>query len=286
MRKLYEAASFINDYIESFGLKINPSSRIGQMHRFFCSADGGPASPIGKDDPKLDQALESMRDARQLEFIFDYLNVTTDMKDLRTRLKILLKDSVLPQDDKMKSKGRDRQTEFYVYAVCSKAGLEPVFNEQPDIRVKLKNGIFGLAVKRVKSSSNLVENVRGAADQVQRSDLPGFTILDSSLAFNPDNDLVGKQMSDEIFHKRYDTVLRMMIYGNEGDEEKMRETSRPKGVRAIIFHDHQIRLHPTHGWDLASLTMMFDTTRPNCSNQRRQRELNEFWSRYKKGLPT
>lgn len=234
----------------------------------------------------MDQACEFMRDARQLEFIFDFLDDTAAMDDIRGRVKILLKDSVLPQDDKEQSRGRDRQTEFFVYAVCSKAGLEPIFHEQPDIRIKLKNDTFGLAVKRVKSRSNLVDNVRRAASQVQSSNLPGFTVLDTSIAFNPDNDVIRQAIPDEIFHKRHVEALRLMIHGDDGDEEVLRETSRPKGVRGIIFHDHQIRWDPPHGWQLASLTMKFDTTRPNCPNQRRQRELVEFWKRYQRGLPT
>ncbi len=259
------------------------------MRRAFCSPDGGPAPPIDGDDARLDQGCEFMRDARQLEFIFDFLDDTAAMDDIRGRVRILLKDSVLPQDDKEQSKGRDRQTEFFVYAVCSKAGLEPIFHEQPDIRIELKNGTFGLAVKRVKSRSKLVENVRRAASQVQSSGLPGFIVLDTSIAFNPDNDLIRRALPDDIFHQRHLEALRMMIHGDDGDdgdEEVLRETSRPKGVRGIIFHDHQIRWDPPDGWQLASLTMMFDTTRPNCPNQRRQRELAEFWKRYKRGLPT
>ncbi len=151
MRTFAESAKYVVETLRSFGLEVHPASRLGKMYRTLVAPDGSPAPFIPEGSENFAVALEAIRDVQQLAFILDYISLPDLPPDFQNRLKLLLKDSVLPQDDIALTKGRDTQCEFFVAAICAKGNLNPLLHEQPDLRIEMDGETFGIAVKRCKS---------------------------------------------------------------------------------------------------------------------------------------
>ena len=194
-----EMSSFVIATIEAEGVRVPPSSRLRRMHHLYHSGIG----TIGLDHPEYEIALEGERDMQLLAFAFDQLAGTESSDAYGDRLKKLVRDSVLPQDDRMKSPGRDAAFEIYVGAVCTAARLLPVRWEEPDVSSVLDEIKYGFAAKRLKSLGQLRKRVRDAVYQIDRCGLPGVVVLDLALAFNPANRRI-RQMHDAIFWSEYE----------------------------------------------------------------------------------
>jgi hypothetical protein len=153
------------------------------MHGIFAAA----GKVIPPHHPQFDVALEAQRDMQLLSFVFDQFGSVTPSDAYRTLVYKAVRDSALPQKDRVRSVGRDAVFELFVGAVCTSAGLHPVELEEPDVICVLNGMRFGIAAKRVKSAANILKNVEKAVDQIRKSQLPGIVALDTSLAFNPRN---------------------------------------------------------------------------------------------------
>jgi hypothetical protein len=156
--------------------------------------------------------------------------------------------------------------------------MEPVEHAEPDVQCMVGNQRFGIAVKRVKNVKRLEERVRGAAKQIERCNLPGIIALDVSLALNPGNKRVWHPMSDETFRDLYHVAIHKFI---ELHHDDLQEWVRRRGVRGIVFHDHQVRLGVDGHWWLESMTYRLCTARVN---QRRNCEFAAFEGQYVRGL--
>jgi hypothetical protein len=246
------------------------------MWRVFFDENSKIRPMIPKDDPEFQVALESYRDVSQLAFVLD---TVTDPMMLTSHLRRLVDDSVLPQQDKKESVGRNAQTELYAYAICQRAGLTPATLEEPDVQCTFNSQQFGLAVKRIKSIQKLQSRVRKAAEQIEKSRFPGVVILDTTIALNPENTRIWQVIDSDQFGPVYRAGFRLFI---DSVADDLVDWVRGTGVRGIVFHDSVIHLCTDSRWSVAGMNFGFNASR---HNQRRRREFDAFWAAYRRGLP-
>jgi hypothetical protein len=176
-----ENATYIIEQVRKLGLNPHPSSRLMLMHRVLNSGF------IQPEDPRFPTALEAERDLQQLGFVFDQLESHRDNPEFTALVKKALKDSVLPQDNREESVGRNSQFHLYLAAVCQNAGLLPVGYDEPDVSCSIDGRAFGIAAKRIKSMHQIGRHIKKAARQICRANRPGIIALELSLAWNPRN---------------------------------------------------------------------------------------------------
>lgn len=261
--------------IKSFGVQPHPESRLMRMHRVLTEANG----IIPPDHPEFETALEAERDLQVLAFVFEMADEHATDAEFGRLVRNALKDSLLPNDDRSNSRGRDAQFELFVGAVCQNAGLHPVAREQPDVTCHIEGIKFGIAVKRIKSIANLQKNVRKAAEQIEGTRLPGIIALETNLALNLDNQRITTPIPEMEFSTLYWQALKLRMTEYH---DRIQELVRGKGVRGLVVHDQQVRFEPSGEWSLAGMTMSVNTAR---DNQRRNREFALFEKYYLRGLP-
>lgn len=270
-----ENASYVVASVEALGLQVPGGSRLMQMHRVLTQQE----SIIQPDDPQFQTALEAERDLQVLGFVFDMAAAHPSDSKFHDLIKKVLSDSVLPQDNRNQSKGRDFQFELFVAAICLNAGLTPVNREEPDVTCFVNGTKYAIAAKRIKTAGNLGKRIKKGATQIEKAGIPGIIALETSLLFNQDNVRITSPISDADFWPRYAQGLREHI---KPYHDKIQKWIRGKGVRGIVFHDQQVRFEPTGEWSLAGMTMTLSTA---LVNQRRNREFQIFEEHYLKGLP-
>jgi hypothetical protein len=197
---------------------------------------------------------------------------------MKPLLRKVIADSALPKHDSHRSAGRDAQCELHVAAICEKAGMAPELAE-PDICCSVDGIRYGIAVKRVKSESQIEKHIRKASRQIELAELPGHIAMDVSMAFNPQNQrVVG--VSDAELARAHQLATRRF-----GDAwfGRMKQWVRGRDVRSVILLDHFVRQHPVEGWGLNSFTRFIPLS---PDNQRRRREFDAFQRRFIKGLAT
>ena len=270
-----ENASFVIAAVRVMGIEPHPQSRLMQMHRVLTEA----TRTIQSGDSGFDTALEAERDMTLLSFVFDQSNAHGDDLHFQSLIKHMLNDSVLPQDNRGQSKGRDTQFELYVAAVCQSAGLVPVDYEEPDVTCTVDGVKFGIAAKRVKNVANLNKRVKKAAQQIETAQLPGIVALDTCLALNPDNERIATPIPDHEFGPLYSQALTRFL---DDYHRKIYDWVDGKGVRGVVFHDHQVRLQPDTQWGLAGMTFWLSTAH---NDEQANREFSSFKDSYVRGLP-
>ena len=274
-----ECAAYVIDSVRSLGLTPHSQSRLMRMYNAMCNPDGTPRPFIAVTDPNFQSALEAVRDMQLLEFVFEQLEDEPNQAAIRPLVSAALKDSVLPQADMRRSRGRDTQFELFVGALCRRARMYPVAHSEPDITCVHNGTAYGIAAKRVKSMSNLEKLVRKAGDQVLNSGLCGIVALDLSLALDRDNVRIDAPMSPTTFRDLYSADVDQFV---QKYQPRMQEWVRGKGVRGVECHDHKVRHVQGGQWALESFTFAICTAR---DNQRRRREFHLFNSSYQGALP-
>jgi hypothetical protein len=250
-------------------------SRLAQMCTILIENEFVPLT-----DARLEHALEAVRDLTLMEFVFDHMKEDdrTDDEFIR-RMRQVIDDSILPQNDQQQSVGRNAQFELYIHALCRSAELTPVTFGEPDVRCNVRGITFGIAAKRIKSLSKLKDRVTEAADQIQKSRLPGIIAIDTCIALNPTNQRITIKIPDDEFGAMWNEALRQFTFDNY---DWIQENVRGKGVRGIVIHDHQVRWKDEADWELVGMTYWIPTTR---ENKRRAREAAWFYDAYQRGLP-
>jgi hypothetical protein len=241
-----ELASFVIDTIEAAGVSVPDSSRLWRMHRLYNSG----LTTIEQSHPDYEMALEAERDLQLLAFVFDQCGATALSEGYLERLRLLVGDSVLPQDDPINSPGRDAGFELYAGAICSAAQFLPVIWEEPDVTCVLNGVKYGFPAKRIKSLRSLEQRIRDAVRQIRRSGLPGVIVLDVGVAFNPSNYRLA-EMADTIFWNEYYTNCRATW---DQYEARIQARLSRANVLGLIIHDYHIRLRNGQ-WALAGMTM-------------------------------
>ncbi len=274
-----DACAFVINKLESFGLRVDPSSRWGTLRRLFFAKDGSSRGLIPFDDPDFEFAVEGQRDLNQISFVFDVLP-DDFLAANREKLRLLLRDPNLPQDAFKSSSGRDTQAELYIAAICWRAGLRPVALEEPDVRC-VHNGLtFGLAVKRLKKNlDRLRDRVREAASQIQRSNLPGLIVLDVSLVGNPENLRLFDRLPEPLFGQYYRAAMTRFLDTHFGE---FYELVRAKNTRGIIVMDSQVRLAGNDDWEHCGMTVGALT---EMDDDRGAREFESIWAAIQRGIP-
>lgn len=270
-----ENASFVIAAVRAMGIEPHPQSRVMQMHRVLTKA----TRTIQPDDPDFETAVEAERDMTLLGFVFDQSNAHGDDLHFQSLVKHMLNDSIFPQDNRGQSKGRDTQFELFVAAVCQSAGLVPVEYEEPDVTCTVDGIKFGIAAKRLKNVSNLNRRVKKAAQQIETAQLPGIVALDTCLALNRVNERIVRPIPDDQFVARYKRFFRRFL---DNYHRKIYDWVGGKGVRGVVFHDHQVRLQPNGQWGLEGMTFWLSTAH---DDEQRNREFSSFKDNYVRGLP-
>ncbi len=277
MRGLGEAAAYVREKFNDFELHPNPSSRLGMMFSLFEKSDFIP-----EVSPEFELACEALCDITLLEFAFDQLTETHLLDSALEKLRLLLKDSPLPQDDGENTKGRDTQAEIYVASICQAAGLSPKFME-PDVVAVLNDKEYGIAVKRLKSLASLEEQFRRACKQIQKVGKSGFIVLDMMMVFNPENRRIWATVSDGQVASAH-SLAREKFVGDYFD--KFRKWQDGREVRGVLMLDHLVRRFIDQDgvlrWQLNGFTYFVNMS-PH--NDRRRREGDAFWRAYERGIP-
>lgn len=258
-----EQSAFVIASIEATGVRVPRTSRLNRMHRLLM-VEGEDI--IRTDDPEFETALEAERDMQLLAFVFDQLGATEQNDTYRQLVRKLVDDSVLPQLDRTQSVGRNAAFELFVGAICSGARLRPVFWEEPDVTCVLDGMSIGLAAKRIKSVKSLEARVRKAVDQIKRSGLPGVIVLDTCLAFNPENLRVVVPLPDSMFMSRYWMGLKT-IWSQY--HSKIQRLTSEANVLGVLVHDYQVRFQANRQWGLAGMTMRVPISARSAADQRR-----------------
>jgi hypothetical protein len=269
-----ENACFVIEQMRALvGFDPHLASRLMQMYRALSRG----YVPFG--DPNFPAALEAERDMQQLGFIFSRVNPCRDHPVFRALLDRLLSDSVLPQDDRKESEGRDAQFELYIAALCQNAGLSPVAYEEPDVTCMVDGIKFGVAAKRIKSLSQLEKHVRKGAKQIQRSGLPGVVALELSLALNPNNLPVVSQTQSAWF----ETIEQLAAHQFFAERQnRIHDWVDGKGVRAVVVFDFKIRVRPGPEWGLDGMINWLSTAR---ADGQAVREFDTFYGGFLRGVP-
>lgn len=275
-RSLSEAANYVLQQFDSFGISIPNSSRIKDMYRAICNNDGSTRGLISEKDTNFNKAREAMRDFLQLEFFFEQIANESQKANYRSILQTIVKDSVFPQDDKTDGRGRNTQAEIFAFAVCKNAGMQPIF-EEPDVACEINGVRYAIAVKRIKRLSQFVKRVREGAIQIQKRGLTGFLCIDITMATNPENYSLGMDGQEDALRHWW--------------EEYMKETVRPyhpkicsavlaKGVRGIFLHQHYL---VRFGKDYCARSMTLGV--PTAQKPEEEKEWTTIYKTFTKGLP-
>ena len=259
-----QQATFVIETLEKMGLP-TADTRLDSMNIVL------EKGHIPTDDPDFPIALEALLDLSMIAFVLNQLKELPQRK-LKAKLKLLVKDSPLLGPTQENSHGRDTQIELYIAAVCKNAGMQVELDE-PDIIAGLGGQRYGLAVKRLKSRSKFGRRFRDAADQIEKSGLPGFIVLDVRQAFNPENKKV--QATDDKLQADFRQKWQRFVDNNY---RKMKEWQDGREIRGVLLVDHTFNYH-RELWVPNTLTYGVNLSPDN------QREFDEFWLAFKKALP-
>jgi len=277
-RSLSEASQFVIDSVYSLGLNVPCGSRFMKMHRVLHNSDGTCRDYIDPDDADFEIALEALRDMRQLEFFFDQFNLDSESNGLKSHVKMLLNDCVLPQDDQADTSGRDAQAELFVFAGCRKASFNPSFKE-PDVVCSLDGQEVLIAVKRIKNMRQLVKRIRIGASQIVKAGGYGIVVVDVMIAMNPKNYRIIAKVSNELFGMTWGCILKKVVNKYYA---KIQQTIQNKGVLAVILHDHWIRMDYNSNWRLETMTYRIRARKINVSFESL---LDTFSEKYRCAFP-
>jgi hypothetical protein len=258
-RTRIENAEFVIAALNGFDLKPHPESRLMHMLRVLKDVQNIPP-----EHPDFEMALEAERDLQLLGYVFEQDHAKSRHPGLVRALHRLADDSVLPQNDRERSSGRDTQFELFVAAICQAAGFLPVDYREPDVTCTVQGIQMAIAAKRIKSESQVKKRIPKAMIQIQESGLSGVIALDTSVALNPRNELITTPIPDEIFAPLYREALHLFL---RRYDERIRGWVRDRAVIGIIVHDHQVRFLPDGSPSLCSMTIRFCTAQDEAAKR-------------------
>ena len=275
-RSLSEAANYVLQQFESFGVSIPNSSRIKDTYRAICNDDGSTRGLISEKDATFNEAREALRDFSQLEFFFEQIANKSQKADYRSIIQTIVDDSIFPQDDITDSRGRNTQAEVFAFAVCKNAGMQPTF-EEPDVTCEIDGVRYAIAVKRIKKLSQFVKRVREGAIQIQKRGLTGFLCIDITMATNPKNYSLGMNGQEDALRHWWGKYMKKTV---DQYYPKICYAVRAKEVRGIFLHQHYL---VRFGKDYCARSMTFGV--PTTNNPAEEKEWTTIYKAFTKGLP-
>lgn len=267
----FEQAEYVVRRLTEFGIKIDPSSRIGRMLRVL----RGPT--IQHDDPDYPLAIESIRDMYQLRLIVDTMDAHREDPEFRKAANILKKDASFP-DEGNQSPGRNYQFQLYLAALCTKAGL-PTRHDEPDVQFDFEGTTFGIAAKRLRTFSQLEEHVKDGADQTRRAGVQGMIALDLTIAWNPTNRRVLSQIESQLY-KPISSAKTQNFAADYGD--KIKSWVAGEGVLSIWTFESTLRLMPDRKWSHDLWGFWYPTT----ENEAQEYLLHKLQKGFLSGVPS
>jgi hypothetical protein len=126
-------------------------------------------------------AFLALVDSRLFCAIIEHL--LPDLSD--DELRDLVAGNFDPALDRPGKRTRDKEFEFFVAAVCRRAGVHTVLGE-PDVVMRFREAEWSIAAKRLSSRRQVRENVEKAAKQIGREGRPGFIFLDVTKLLHSD----------------------------------------------------------------------------------------------------
>lgn len=265
-------ADYIVERLTQFGVRINPSSRIGRAQRVLRRPD-----IIQADDPDYQIALESIRDNYQLRLIVDTMEAHRGSKAFKNATYLLRKDLALPQDELKDTPGRIYQFQLYVAALCTNGGLV-TRHEEPDVTCDVDGTTFGIAAKRLTTIESLETNVKEAAKQISDAGFPGIIALDLTIAQNPTNRRVMSTIESQ-WYPLLSNARSRDLFQKYGD--RIRELVDGKNVLGVWTYVSTLRLMPDRTWSHDCWSFWFDTTK----NAEENALFEQFQKGFLKGVP-
>ncbi len=270
-----ETAEFVIASLKALGIDPHPQSRLMRMRSVLLEAAG----IIPSDHPDFEVALEADRDMQLLQYVFEQDHARSAHVGFQRLLRKLTDDTVLPQENREQSTGRDTQFELFVGAICQAAGFNPVeYPDPPDVTCCVEGTLIGVEAKRIKSETQTKKRIPKAAKQIEQSSLSGIIALDTSVALNPNNDRVTTPIPDEQFAPLYHEAINRFL---RHYDKRIREWTSGRRLIGIVVHDHQVRFETDASWSLCSMTARFCTAEDDAG----KRLFNSFVFPYVNALP-
>lgn len=274
-RTLRESAEYVCGSLKSFGLRVNASSRFARM-----AAIAHELELYRFDHPNFRVARQAYNDVLIFAFIIDQLGTPEPRGGYMERLRTAIADPTLPEDRPERTPGRDVQSELFMAAMCRKAGLLPTF-EEPDIRCVVDSEVVGLAIKRPKGPHSVVDCIRAARSQIDRSDISGVIVVDMSVATDSDYQGINKPVSRDHLHR---TIMRFF-------QERIVNRLLKGHLPAMIQVGKTIGLmltcqYPYYETDVSDFVLFNHFGRLERLNDDIKRRLfHRFWERVGAGMP-
>jgi hypothetical protein len=163
--------------LECMGVKLADKPRIPLM------VEALRRGRLKPDDSQYPIAVRSIIDLHQIGYSLSALKDVVPRKALIEKLKHVVNDAALTEDDTQNTIGRDTQLELYLAAICQNAGMNPVELAEPDVICSLGQKKLGVSAKRLKKESQAHARVSKAMEQISSTQMPGIVILDMTMAW-------------------------------------------------------------------------------------------------------
>ena len=265
---LVQQATDVRKAYECLEVPLPVGSRFAQM---IDALDEGGWIP--ETDPQFPAAREALRDLQLLWSALKHLRPVVGDAETARWLRKINRDILEPHKGTDRSPGRDAQFEFYVAAICTKAGMAISFQE-PDLLCDLQGERYALAVKRVKSQRKFEKNFRSAVRQIERSRATGFAVMDLSVFSNPENRSVRPPSTAQRRGLEYRAKWKPFV---DGWFPRMKQIIGGREVRGLIIHDLNISA-PDYVLETFSYGVPLSP-----DNRRRKQEFDRFYESYKRG---
>jgi hypothetical protein len=170
--------------LREVGIRINPSSRFVHYRDLLQhAADGRAVNSAERSQAHLD--------CSQLMQIVARL-ANQQPAGILPKLQLMMSDPFVPDTSDTTSAGRDAQFELFLASQFAAGGLSVSFDE-PDLVLKGRDLLLGVAAKRIKSLAQLDRRLREGRDQLlarRGSVSHGYVAIDVTFAANPDRTVV------------------------------------------------------------------------------------------------
>jgi hypothetical protein len=164
--------------LNKLGLAPHSESRLARYARQLDSIAGNRVYDPRKENSAV--AHRALVELLQLELALDHLGRAPEVPAWREMMQRALDGRDLPHDDKPEVFARSIQFELFFAAVLRASGFDVSFRE-PDILLRDGDVERVIAAKRLRSTTNVRQNIRKAEKQIDRSGCQGAIALD--LAF-------------------------------------------------------------------------------------------------------
>jgi hypothetical protein len=258
-QSLRDRAEALIKFLESKGIRVNPSSRLAQYVRQLGAAmkSDGVTVPKGLDLAIWHRCLIEVDD---LDLVARSLSAPPEVKGWKETLKKALGGGVVRTDEIKHSPARDVQFELIIASMLRRAKYE-VELEEPDVVVTSETPNIGVAAKRPRSFNNLDEMIGKADDQIKGTGLQGIVALDLSIIAAPKDE----HITTRDFRAAFDHVKNVAnsFIQKSGDRViSLVDTSRTFGliahVAVPIFDVETPRLAYARRWAVSNLCKLDD----------------------------